>query len=50
MARLRALVWDLVEVIGLGVLVVAVFRLFGEGWGLIAVGAVLVVVANIRGR
>ena len=54
MVRLRALfvrvVWDVVEIAGLGVLVFAAFTFFGRGWGLLALGFVLVAIANIRGR
>lgn len=50
MQRLRGLIWDLVEIAGLGVLVFAAFSFFGRGWGLLALGLVLVVVANSRGR
>lgn len=43
-------VWDVVEIIGLGVLVYAAFAFFGVGWGLLALGLVLLLVANGRGR
>ncbi len=50
MERLRASFWDLVEIVGLGVLVFSAFIFFGGGWGLLALGVVLVLIANGRGR
>ena len=50
MERLRAAFWDLIEIVGLVVLVFATFCYFGAGWGLLCLGFVLIAVANVRGR
>lgn len=44
------MLWDLIEVLGFTLVVLFVFLQFGPAWGLLALGAALVVIANARGR